>query len=324
MADYLPQADKPMVLKFNEMEKLRQVAHALSNEQRLRILYELGSHSLNINELANALELPVSSIAAHVNVLEAAGLIQTRIQTGKRGNVKNCMRTVYDINMDLHLHTEKNGNRLERRFDIPIGAYSKVGDVVNPCGMIIDHQRRYQYEPEAYYMPDHHQAQLIWFAQGYIEYLLPLPSSALDAIDYISLSFEACSETSFCNNNWPSDIEVCLNDCRLGVWRSPGDFGLRPGVFTPKWWMVTNTQFGQLHNWTINRQGCFFDTRKTADYTIEDLHLEQAKYLKLKIGVYTGNGIAGGLNLFGENFGDYAQGIILKYGYRETVSHKQT
>ena len=66
MADYLPQADKPMVLKFNEMEKLRQVAHALSNEQRLRILYELGSHSLNINELANALEIGRASCRERV------------------------------------------------------------------------------------------------------------------------------------------------------------------------------------------------------------------------------------------------------------------
>jgi len=51
MSDYLPRTGKAMVLKFKEMEKLQMVAHALSNEQRLRILYELGSHSLNINEL---------------------------------------------------------------------------------------------------------------------------------------------------------------------------------------------------------------------------------------------------------------------------------
>lgn len=317
MSDYLPRSNKPMVLKFKEMEKLRRVAHALSNEQRLRILYELGSRSLNINELARALELPVSSIAAHVNILEEAGLIETKVQTGKRGNVKNCMRLVFDINMDLHMHTELNGNCLERRFDIPIGAYSTVGNVVNPCGMIIDQNRRYQYEPEAYYLPEHYQAQLIWFSQGYIEYLLPLPAQPLNMIEYIEVSFEACSETSFCNSDWPSDIEVCLNDRRMGIWRCPGDFGLRPGVFTPKWWMVSNTQFGQLHSWTINRKGCFLDAEKTADFTIDDLCLEKADYLKLRIGVYTGNGIAGGLNLFGENFGDYAQGIILKYGYRE-------
>lgn len=317
MSDYLPRSNKPMVLKFKEMEKLRRVAHALSNEQRLRILYELGSRSLNINELARALELPVSSIAAHVNILEEAGLIETKVQTGKRGNVKNCMRLVFDINMDLHLHTERNGNCLERRFDIPIGAYSTVGNVVNPCGMIIDQHRRYQYEPEAYYLPEHYQAQLIWFSQGYIEYLLPLPAQPLNTIEYIEVSFEACSETSFCNSDWPSDIEVCLNDRRMGIWRCPGDFGLRPGVFTPKWWQVSNTQFGQLHSWTINRNGCFLDAEKTADFTIDDLCLEKADYLKLRIGVYTGNGIAGGLNLFGESFGDYAQGIILKYGYRE-------
>ena len=166
-------------------------------------------------------------------------------------------------------------------------------------------------------MPDHYQAQLIWFSQGYVEYLLPLPLLPYDSIEYINISFKACSQTSFRNSDWPSDIKVCLNDCQLGVWRCPGDFGLRPGVFTPKWWMVNNTQFGQLHNWTINRNGSFPDAEKMADYTIDDLRLEQAKYLKLRIGVYTGNGLTGGLNLFGEHFGDYAQGIILKYGYRE-------
>lgn len=317
MSDYLPRTNKPMVLKFKEMDKLRQVAHALSNEQRLHILYELGSHNLNINELARALDMPVSTIAAHINILEEAGLVETKVQTGKRGNVKNCMRLVYDVNMDLHLHTELNGNCLERRFDIPIGAYSAICDVVTPCGMLIDEQRRYQYEPEAFYLPEHYQAQLIWFTQGYIEYLLPLPALPGNTIEYIDVSFEACSETSFCNSDWPSDIEVSLNDCRLGIWRCPGDFGLRRGVFTPKWWKPNNTQFGQLHSWTINRKGCFLDVEKTADFTIDDLNLEQAQYLKLRIGVYTGNGLAGGLNIFGEGFGDYAQGIILKYGYKE-------
>ena len=317
MSDYLPRTGKAMVLKFKEMEKLQMVAHALSNEQRLRILYELGSHSLNINELARALDLPVSSIAAHVNILEEAGLIETQMQTGKRGNVKKCMRLVYDIHMDLHLHTELNGDCLERRFDIPIGAYSTVEQVVNPCGMVIDQRLQFQHEPEAYYLPEHYQAQLIWFSQGYIEYLLPLPSQPLNTIEYIEVSFEACSETSFCNSDWPSDIEVCLNDCRMGIWRCPGDFGLRPGVFTPKWWKLSNTQFGQLHRWMINRKGCFLDGAQTADFTIDDLCLEQAEYLKMRIGVCTDNGLAGGLNLFGENFGDYAQGIILKYGYRE-------
>jgi len=38
------------------------------------------------------------------------------------------------------------------------------------------------------------------------------------------------------NADWPSDISLWVNDVKIGTWTSPGDYGDRRGVHTPRWW----------------------------------------------------------------------------------------
>ena len=56
-------------------QSLELLGKALSSQVRLKILYLLKHQSLNIVELAQKLQIPVSSAAFHVNLLEEAGLI---------------------------------------------------------------------------------------------------------------------------------------------------------------------------------------------------------------------------------------------------------
>jgi len=46
-----------------------------------------------------------------------------------------------------------------------------------------------------------------------------------------------------------------------------------------------------------------------------DLNLGGQDYLALRIGVHADAAHVGGINLFGEQFGDFAQGIIVRVGY---------
>ena len=54
---------------------------------------------------------------------------------------------------------------------------------------------------------------------------------------------------------------------------------------------------------------------KSAPATLADLRLDACDYISLRIGVDADAAHVGGVNLFGEKFGDYAQGIVMRVGY---------
>ena len=69
-----------------DYQPLELLGKALSSQIRLKILYLLKHQSLNIVELAKELQIPVSSTAFHINLLEEAGLITAELLHGIRGS----------------------------------------------------------------------------------------------------------------------------------------------------------------------------------------------------------------------------------------------
>ena len=81
---------KHISFSLSQIERLCQVAKALSSPLRVKMIGLLASRSMNVNELAEALSMPVSTAALNVRQLEEAGLISTEIQPGIRGAMKLC------------------------------------------------------------------------------------------------------------------------------------------------------------------------------------------------------------------------------------------
>ena len=75
----------------NEKE-LTALGKALSSETRIRILHLLGREPLCVNEIAELLEIPSSSAALNIRVLEEAGLIRTELRPAARGSMKGRQR----------------------------------------------------------------------------------------------------------------------------------------------------------------------------------------------------------------------------------------
>ncbi|MFQ6827079.1 MAG: ArsR/SmtB family transcription factor [Faecalimonas sp.] len=73
-------------LNFNQTDRVAAIGKALSSEIRIQILEALEEQEHNVNELAELLELPASSTAMHVRVLEEAGLIETELRAAVRGS----------------------------------------------------------------------------------------------------------------------------------------------------------------------------------------------------------------------------------------------
>ncbi|MDO3408434.1 helix-turn-helix domain-containing protein [Saccharibacillus sp. CPCC 101409] len=303
-------------LSFNDPEKLVKVAHALSTQSRVDILQLLISRKLNVIEIAALLELPVSTVANNIKVLEAAKLINTELVPASRGAMKVCSRNYDDIHFALNIEKAVYKEDFQvYEVEMPIGHYSDC-EVAPTCGMAnAEGMVIREDQPASFYHPKHVGAQLIWFRKGYVEYLLPLEIPAGSRIDSFELSMEMCSEAPNYDNNWPSDISVWVNGIELGMWTSPGDFGDRRGKLNPAWWYDWSTQYGLLKTWRVDREKTTLDMVKVSDVNLERLNLMEGQKVRLRIGIDPEAVHQGGVNLFGRQFGDYQQDIVMKVNF---------
>lgn len=266
-----------------------------------------------MNELAEKLGLPFSTTAVNVKKLEEYQLITTELVPGRgtqKINTKNYDRIVIDL-FDEHDDRDKNVITI----DMPIGEY--VDCQAEPsCGLVgLSDYIGIQDDPRSFYEPGRREAELLYFRAGYVEYRYPnrIPYGAKGT--EIEFSMEICSEAPYHKLDWPSDISLWINDVEVGTWTSPGDFGGQRGFNTPEWWQIYFTQYGLLKQWKVNQDGCFLDGVKISEIKLHDLNLNDKPYISLRIGVKKDAVNVGGLNLFGQRFGNYSQGIIMSLRY---------
>lgn len=88
-------------LDMENVETLCDVGKALSSPVRVEILKLLYSDNMIIGEIAKALDIPQSSAAFHLKLLEKADLIRMEEQPGSRGTMKVCSRKFDFVNMCL-------------------------------------------------------------------------------------------------------------------------------------------------------------------------------------------------------------------------------
>lgn len=304
----------------HNLQKLEAVTKALGSETRLEILRFLSAHTCSVLEIAEALNLPPSTATLHINVLEKAGLIQTDLRPATRGLQKVCGRVYDRIVIQLPADLERDESVVE--ISMPIGAFVNV-NITPTCGLlgelgIIGHLD----DPTAFYEPERIHAELIWFRRGFVEYNFPnrLPPSA--ALDDIEVSFEVCSEAPLHHSDWPSDITVWIGNQEIGTWTSPADFGGERGVLTPSWWDTQNSQYGLLKVWKVTKSGSYVDGVLVSNKSLRDLSLKAGDPIPVRIGVKDNAAHIGGMNLFGNKFGNYPQGIVLRQHFKRLPSPK--
>ena len=305
---------KHINLSLNEIERLCPVAKALSSPLRVRMLALLSSRSMNVNEIADALSMPVSTAALNVRQLEDSGLIYTEIQPGIRGAMKLCSRRIDSVSMRLVPELQDGVSALT--LSLPIGSYSSAQDIRPECGIVSEHAWIGESNaPRTFYHPDRFNAQMLWFESGELEYRFSLGEISPDQVESLEFTMEVSSNAPMYRDDFKSDIFVSVCGHELGVWTSPGDYGGRRGRFNPSWWSDTSSQYGLLKTWRIDEYGSTLDGTALSSVKLSDLHLDQQDYISLRIGVHADAEHVGGLNLFGEKFGDFAQGIVARIGY---------
>ena len=297
-------AEREFHLRIDEEERLGDVVQALNASVRRKIMTMLSSSSYSIADLAKKLKLPISTVSFHVNILRKAGFINVTVKRNTRGNAKLISRQIDSLSLEF-LVENRDLDRKNFSMEIPIGSFTDA-QIEAGCGManteniiIADDT------PGVFFSPERYAAQILWFSKGYIEYRIPNYMLKDKSVNSVMFSMELCSEAPNYRNEWESDITFWVNGVEVATYVSPGDFGGRRGRLNPSWWSDFSTQYGIVKSLKITDDCVFLDETPVSTQNVKKLKLQEGDYITLRIGIKKDAKHQGGLNLFGECFGDY-------------------
>ena len=195
--------------------------------------------------------------------------------------------------------------------EMPVGAFT--GCKVKPtCGLwslngVVGNEDMEQ----CFYYPEKSKAGILWTSAGYVEYKFPNEVPKKKTPQKICFSAEICSEAPGYREDWKSDITVWINEKECGTWTSPGDFGAKRGRLNSSIWPDGSSQYGLWTTWEVDKNGCYVNGEKVANRTIDELDLMSNVFVKVRIGNKNDATYVGGFNLFGKDWGDYRQDLVM-------------
>lgn len=291
---------------------------ALGSDTRIQILnILLENEQMSMNQLATELNISNGALTGHIKKLEECGLINISNESAGHGNQKMCSVTQDRIIVDIKKPIDyKNVFETE----IKVGQFSRH-QVWPTCGIATRESVIGELDDIRYFNhPDRFTANILWFTKGYVEYTIPNLIPSNQRITQLSISAELSSEAPGIDNNWPSDISFYINDTKIGMWTSPGDFGDVHGMFTPQWWPQNWNQYGLLKLLVINDYGTYIDGLKISDVSTLSLHLDYNSDIRLRLAVENDSEHVGGITLYGKSFGNYDQDIRVAINYAPLVT----
>ena len=291
---------------------------ALGSDTRIQILnILLENEQMSMNQLATELNISNGALTGHIKKLEECGLINISNESAGHGNQKMCSVTQDRIIVDIKKPIDyKNVFETE----IKVGQFSRH-QVWPTCGIATSESVIGEFDDIRYFNhPDRFTANILWFTKGYVEYTIPNLIPSNQRITQLSISAELSSEAPGIDNNWPSDISFYINDTKIGMWTSPGDFGDVHGMFTPQWWPQNWNQYGLLKLLVINDYGTYIDGLKISDVSTLSLHLDYNSDIRPRLAVENDSEHVGGITLYGKSFGNYDQDIRVAINYAPLVA----
>lgn len=300
-------------MKIDVSKKNAAFFQCFSSESKLYIIELLRESPKNIRALATQLGVSSTIITRHINALEKAGLVESTLLPAKRGQQKICSLALDTVSLDFSPLGVQEPNAIE--LHIPVGQFS--GFKVKPtCGLASTTQYIGMVDDPRYFSsPEAANAGIVWFESGHIDYTLPsYLFDHIETISAITISLEICSEYPKFKNDHPSDIVFSMNDQVLGLWTSPGSFGGKKGLYTPKWFEC-GTEYGLLKHLKITPEGTYVDGQKISTVTLKDLTLNHQTNQVLRIASPEDVAHPGGVTIFGKGYGNHNQDIHIRVAH---------
>lgn len=290
-------------------DKSLAVYKALASKTRLDILNRIAERPLTVSETAKLTGLSKAIISRHMKILEDAELIHLAAEniqepdSRKKGFSLKVDRIEIDFPKKIYLPYNRITNEIKLGYfsDFSVKPTCGLAGIKELIGTVDD--------PRSFVSNERISASLLWFSDGYVEYVIPNELEPRQSPQMLEISLELSSEFPGSNNNWPSDITFFINDTEVGTWTSPGNYSDVRGKYTPAWWDSRFSQYGLLKYLRITNKDTGIDGHKISDISLEDLKITQSPFIKLKIGIKKEAQNKGGLTIFGEGFGNHPQNI---------------
>ena len=295
-------------LTFNvdDADELEQLGDALSSGYRVKILQLLSRRSYSTQELLEILKISPSTLSFHLKILTNCNLVKFVKAPSGRGNEKNL--SLHAESIFVNFEVNESTKKIET-IDIPLGSYSSFDiyppclvatetNIINPVDNVI-----------SFNSIEKTKTQLISFTKGKLEYTLINKLYKQNKVVEISFTQELCSECPNYNNNWKSNITFWINGIEIGTFLSLGDYGGRHGRYSPSWWSENASNYGTLVKVNVDKTGSYINGEKISNITIDDLKINKQPTITYELGVKDNSKYVGGVNIFGEKFGDFNQNI---------------
>ena len=302
------------MIYINNLEKAQQLFDALSSSTRMKIIELLQqTRSMNMDTLSKALNISNGALTAHIKKLSDCGIITVKLQSVGHGTQKLCMLGESKIVVDL---IDQTLSGKYERLELNVGQYSSCK--INPtCGLCDKNRPLFDFDvPQYFKYPEHFDAELLWFCDGFVTYSFPNPLLEGQTLTEIQLTMELSSEGPFLAKDYPATIHFYNHDKQLGKYISPGEFDEHRGKLTPEWWFYG--QYGELVTITIGETGTCINGLESSSYSIRDVLSDAGEddFIRLKLSCENQTTTKGGIMLFGKNYGDHPQGIVMRAVYR--------
>lgn len=250
----------------------------------------------------------------HLNILKKADLVNIKSVKGQNGEKTMISRSCATIKINFvtsdidktqikHYHQSQIvGGYINASF----GTKSGIVTGTNTPNIYLDSP----------FISDRFNALLIYTNYGSVEYGFDNSEFKDKKILSITFSLEICSETSYYDNEYKSELSFSINDVLILTWTCPGDFGGRKGIYTPYFWTVDSTQYGMLKTLKVDEHGIYLDgIFQSNSITIKDLNLNKGNLVRFKVFNDENAKFKGGFNIFSKDFGDYNQDIEMDVEY---------
>ena len=122
------------MLQINGLDEGLEIFRTLGSDVRMRIVQLLAANGeMNMNELAEALDLTNGAVTSHVRKLEQSGIIGVKTEPSGRGTQKVCSLLVDQLLFSVHPAEEQDNVKVYET-QIGVGLYSDYS--VKPgCGL---------------------------------------------------------------------------------------------------------------------------------------------------------------------------------------------
>lgn len=309
------ETEEKSMLQVKGLQEGLEIFKTLGSDVRMRIIELLSEHGeMNMNELASALELTNGALTAHIKRLEDCGIIKTVSEYTGHGNQKKCSMKINQLLLSVSQAEEAKDIRVFET-EVRVGHYTDYS-VKPSCGLANAYSMiGGANDPRFFSHPEHYQAGLLWFQEGYVEYEIQNPVPESHVISQLTFCFELSSGLQGIDPQSQANVVFYLNGVRLGSWMTTWDMGGVKGIYTPSWWNMQEHQHGFLKMIVVNHRGTFLDGLKISDVNLYQLQFDPKANLKLRVGVEKDDTYKGGVTLYGAGFGNYNQDIKVRIHY---------